>query len=174
LTRSHQFRISSFVYIAKGTTADEVISTSKRSEFFITDVLKGFSDNTGINSSSHDMMIYELMGDLDNEQSGVLIPALSVYEVESEDEEKTKKPVLKLDGYAVFKKTKLVGYTELTEALGINYILNRVEGATLNIVDSDNKAVSLEITNPSCKVIPEIKDETVKVKIKAENHIKCI
>jgi spore germination protein KC len=85
------------------------------------------------------------------------------------EDNKIKLP--KIIGTAIFKKDKMTGHLNLKETRGLLWVLNEVSSGTI-VVDSPkgSEKVSLEIFRSSSKIIPEIKNGEIFIKIKIEEE----
>ena len=77
---------------------------------------------------------------------------------------------LKINGAAMFKNDKLVGWLDEKEARGLNWVLGKVKSGVIVVKSPYNEKdlVSLEIIRASSKIIPSIENE--KIKILVEIH----
>jgi len=86
-------------------------------------------------------------------------PVLPIIEVNKE-----KHP--ELTGTAVFKNDKMVGELTKEETRGLLWVLGKVQSGIIKVNCPDSqKKISLEITDASSKIIPEIKDNKLQVKV---------
>jgi spore germination protein KC len=60
-----------------------------------------------------------------------------------------------LNGFAVFKGDKLVGYATDTTARGANWIRGKVKSGIIVVKDNDGEKISLEIIDSGVDVIPK-------------------
>ncbi|MDP4178370.1 MAG: Ger(x)C family spore germination protein [Bacillota bacterium] len=83
-----------------------------------------------------------------------------------------KKAVM-ISGTAVFKGDKLVGSMNKHEGRGLLWILGDVKSGIIEVEGSGNDKVCLEIISASSKIVPEIKNNkiTIKVNIFEEGNI---
>lgn len=83
------------------------------------------------------------------------------------------KKVAAISGTAVFKGDKLVGVMDKHEGRGLMWVLGEVKSGIIEIEDSNNYKVNLEIIHASGKIVPEINNGkiTIKVIIHEEGNI---
>lgn len=83
------------------------------------------------------------------------------------------KKIATISGTAVFKGDKLVGSMDKFEGRGLLWVLGKVKSGIIDVEDSSNNKVSIEIIRASSKIVPEIKDNkiTMKVNITEEGNI---
>ncbi|MGI6713365.1 MAG: Ger(x)C family spore germination protein [Bacillota bacterium] len=85
--------------------------------------------------------------------------------------EDNKIMIPKIIGTAIFKKDKMTGQLNQKETRGLLWVLNEVSSGTI-VVDSPkgSEKVSLEIIRSSSKIIPEIKNGEIFIKIEIEEE----
>jgi germination protein, Ger(x)C family len=89
-------------------------------------------------------------------------PIAPIIEVSKEDNKK----IAYLSETAVFKKDKMIGTLNKTETRGLLWGINKVKGGVIVVSTLDNKdKVNLEITSSKSKIIPQIKDDEIYIKI---------
>ncbi|MFZ5944672.1 MAG: Ger(x)C family spore germination C-terminal domain-containing protein [Bacillota bacterium] len=97
-------------------------------------------------------------------------PVASLVEVSGEGQEKTAR----LEGTAVFKQDKLVGFLNKEETRGLLWVLGQIKSGIIAVESpGGNGKVSLEIIRASSKITPEIKDNelSITVEIKEEGNL---
>jgi len=76
-----------------------------------------------------------------------------------------------VSGTAVFKKNKMIGEMNKVETRGLLWAIGEVETGIIVTADpGTNNKVSLQITRASSKIIPEIEDGRVRMKIKIKEE----
>lgn len=89
-------------------------------------------------------------------------PIAPIIEVSKEDNKK----IAYLSETAVFKKDKMVGTLNKTETRGLLWSINKVKNGVIVVNTEDSKdKVNLEITGSTAKIIPQIKDDQISIKI---------
>jgi spore germination protein KC len=88
-------------------------------------------------------------------------PVATMIEVSGEGENKT----VKITGTAVFKENKLVGKLDKFEGRGLLWALGEVKGTIIEVEDPNGSIVCLESIRSSGKIVPEIKDGRVIIKV---------
>jgi len=97
-------------------------------------------------------------------------PIAAMVKISSQGSEKS----LLVTGTAVFKADKLIGELNITETLGLLWIINEVKSGIIDVeCPESNGKVSLEIIRAKSKVTPEIIENKVhfKVEIEEESNI---
>ncbi len=171
LTRDFSFRESAKVYIIKGSTAEEFIRQSSTGDYFMPDKLKTISDNCNYFSGCQDLTILEFMQWLNNKYSSAIAPVLCLKSKENliSDENKPMKDI-ETDGYAIFKRLKLVTTIDKIKARGEDFLLNTIISRAINVKDSSGNMVGLDLLESKTKITPVfnkgiIKEINVKVKL---------
>ncbi|HCC07431.1 MAG TPA: hypothetical protein DEP72_04645 [Clostridiales bacterium] len=164
-TRNQDIRYTLNVMIVKGATGEEAINKIRTKDITVTETLSSLIDNAGDVSVSSKLELGEIVQMLDSEYSCVYIPYIEL--VNKIKEEEDGKEVLEpsLEGYAIFKDAKLIGYINGGTSRGANWVNNKGDTGTTIVKDSKGKDICLEIINIKSKTIPEIKDDKIKVKI---------
>ncbi|NLY43295.1 MAG: Ger(x)C family spore germination protein [Clostridiaceae bacterium] len=166
-TRDHEFRIDAKIYIVKGSTTRELIEQVNKTEYFIVDKLDNLGRNMGLLSISEEMKIPALMRFIDIHHSSTRVPCIELVRRHNDD----KRQLLDIDinGYAIFKDLKLVGFIERDISRGVNLITDNMESSIVVVKDFSGQDVSLEITQSNTEIIPHfIGDELVEVTIKTK------
>ena len=83
------------------------------------------------------------------------------------------KKVAMISDTAVFKGDKLVGRMDKHEGRGLMWVLGEVKSGIIEVNDSNNSKVDLEIIHAGSKIVPEINNNkiTIKVIIHEEGNI---
>ncbi len=154
--RDHDLRPNSEVYIIYGQAGD-ILEKSNLPGFFIADFLESLSENTEYLATSGSLQVLQLMIELDeNRIFGIAVPMLSL-DGELTKAKGTQHPLTKgvrVEGYAVIKDFKLVGYMNQSDSRGYNFIKNEGYKASIDITDRDGENVGMEIMRVRTKIIP--------------------
>lgn len=70
-----------------------------------------------------------------------------------------------LSGTAVFKKDKLIGYLNMDETRGMQWIKGKVKGGSITAYLKDNKSIALDILKSKSEVKPIVTGDTVTIQI---------
>lgn len=97
-------------------------------------------------------------------------PVMGVIELDKDYNEGTS---FKLAETAVFKKDKLIGFLDINETRGMQWIKGRVKDGTITAYSKDNSKKTFFIINASSKIKPIIENDkvTLKIIIKIESSI---
>lgn len=71
----------------------------------------------------------------------------------------------KMEGSAVFKKDKLIGYLDASETRGMQWIKGKVKTGSISVLNEANEVLTFEILSASSKVKPILKDDGILMQI---------
>lgn len=160
VSRQSEFRYNAKLYIVKGGTANSMVKKTNTTKMFIGDRLSNLEENLGLTSLASMVTLNEALTILDQTNLGVFIPYLEVAETMSA-EEKDKYDIL-LRGYAIFRGDKLLYFTSMKEARGINWMMDRVKSGIIIVKNKLGEEISLEITDNKVKVKPVIQGDEMQ------------
>jgi spore germination protein KC len=168
VSRDHQFRHNSRIYIVKGSSASSLVEDTHTSGVFIGDVLKNLENNIVGLSISSTVTLAEAMFIFDNPNVSTFIPCIEkdikiVKETQAQD-----KYYISIKGYAVFKEDKLVRYLVNKEARGINWVKNRITSGVILVKGRKGEYISLEIINSQTKIKPQITKDNLSCTIRVD------
>ncbi|KJS19998.1 MAG: hypothetical protein VR72_16215 [Clostridiaceae bacterium BRH_c20a] len=169
LSRGQALRHNARIFIVKDATAEELLAISKTGALYVPQLLNILLSSTGLMSVFGRLELIELMGRLDDEYSDVIIPALRIAQKDpiGQKKDESDEIEIRLEGYAVFKDAKLIAFADKPESMGINFITNKVKSGVVNVKDSTDREVALEIIKANTKIIPRFDGDTVSVLVKA-------
>lgn len=164
--RDPETRVNVWVLISQNS-AQEILSTNSELEKIpANDIAKLVKGHAAATSQTRAVRLRDLVPGLMSKTTASTIPFIKI----SNDGDK-KVPMI--SGTAVFKGDKLVGEMDKNEGRGLMWILGEVKSGIIEVEDSNNEKVSLEIIDASGKIIPEIKDNKIimKININEEGNI---
>ena len=168
ITRDHEPRLSMLPLIAENDSAENIIDQINTSNTVIAKKLKTITDGTGARSVSSKLELHDLIKMLDNKYASSYIPSIRlVKRIERQGEDKDKKDV-ELNGYAIIKGRRLIGYINDDTARGLNFIKNKAEDGVIILKDKNGNQISMEMLGAHTDIIPKIKDNKLEVDIKVE------
>ncbi|KZL89608.1 Ger(x)C family spore germination protein [Clostridium magnum] len=79
----------------------------------------------------------------------------------------------KLAGTGVFEKDKLIGYLDINETRGMQWIRGKVKNGNITVTTPDNSKVTFSIINGSSKIKSSIENDsvTIEITIKSQSNI---
>jgi len=161
LVRDSEPRINRSLVISKEKTAAEILRQKP-----VTNQLIGVEVGSmiALNSSklgeSADVRLYQAINLMAGDGISLILPAIKITETESGK-------TLELDGTAVFKQDKLIGYLNRSESKYLLFINDQIKGGLIvTSPKDDNDNLSLEIKTSQTKVTPVITNNTLTMNIK--------
>lgn len=147
ISRDHDVRKSSKVYIVAGKASDLVVKANSE-EYFLPDRLKSMSENVKFLSVSRSINLFDCMSSLDKKNSSLVVPTLKLIERKEDilEESKQRKQDIELVGYSIINHFKLVSFIERPISRGYNIISNSGVSGIIDVKDSSGMAVALEIS----------------------------
>ncbi|MDK2985716.1 MAG: spore germination protein [Clostridia bacterium] len=156
--RDPEIRRLVWVLVAKGN-ASEVLETKAILEKVPARNIAQLIEARAATSQASAVRLQEFLTRL---MSKTTAPIASVIEITREKKEK----IARLIGTAVFKDDKLVGYLNKSETRGLLWVIGEVKSGIIVVKSpGGNGEVSLEIIHASSKIIPEIKDNNIHIRV---------
>lgn len=172
LARDHEIRYQVNMMIAKGMSAKEVMHMESTLEDIPAMHLKEISKNSTSLSKIRELLFIDLLKDMSSVKKEVLI---GTFEHEKRGKEKRLIKNNGLEGAAVFKKDRLIGWLTPIETRAFLFTEDKVKGDILNIDNplEKNKRVSIEIIRSNGKKDIQWKNGALgaSIEIKAEGEI---
>ncbi|NME96123.1 Ger(x)C family spore germination protein [Clostridium cochlearium] len=162
-SRDHEFRLNMKVFVSRGCSAREILEQASNSNIILSDYLKSLLSNIDSNSISSEVELATLIHKFDNKFLCPYIPCISLG---SKNGVNINQFSIYLDGYAIFKNSKLIGYLIGNEARGLNWIIEKIKSGIIIVKDLNEENISLEISEASSKIIPQFSKEKLSVLIK--------
>lgn len=162
-SRDHEFRLNVNVFVTKDCNAKDILEQASNSNIVLSDYLKSLLSNVDNNSMSSKIELSNLINKFDNRFLSPYIPCISL--------EKRNNPTIsqfsiKLNGYGIFKNSKLIGYLMDKDARGLNWAIGKVKSGVIVVKDLNGDNIALEITETNSKIIPQFSNEKLSVLIK--------
>lgn len=168
--RDHEPGTSSYVLIAKDSTAAEVIGIAGGVEDIPSDYLESLIKNQKVNSKTVVVRVRDfLMAYYDKGTQPVagIVQKMKKEDPVKEDKDVKGKEELIIEGSAVFSEDKMLGFLDGTETRGLNFINNDVKSGIVVSKSPDGSGDnSIEILKAKSKNDVEIDGEEAKIKVK--------
>lgn len=164
INRDSEPRLTLDIFISKENTAEDVIKQKSISNQITSYAINKVDENDSKYLSKAPLMkLYQVNNVLSGEGEALFLPALDI-------DEKNMAP--ELDGTAVFKKDKLLGFLGSEESQYLLFIKGKVKGGLLLINEnSEAPDISLEIKDSDTKISEIITDEGPKIKIQIKTVV---
>lgn len=144
LIRDHDIRLSMLVFVTKGDRAEKLLKLGEKLNLYLPDVFKGLVENIGGLSISKEVKLSSLICTFDNPYLDAYIPYVSIINKD--------KTYVTLNGFAIFKRMKLIDFISDKTARGLNWVTGNVKSGCIVIKDKDNKDITLEIIDSDSKL----------------------
>ncbi|WP_457944637.1 Ger(x)C family spore germination protein [Caproiciproducens sp. LBM24188] len=161
--RDQELRITMIPVVSTAPTAGEMLQRQGVSSTLISlDIWKAISESKENLSESPNVQLYEAANLLDGDGCALVLATIKpIQQGELETAE--------LDGSAIFKKDKLVGYIKREDTKFFLFVRNKVQGGLLVFSpENDGQNITLEIFGSKTKITPEIQGDQVTMNINVE------
>jgi spore germination protein KC len=172
LSRDYEFRTDFYILVAKGTTAQNVLSILTPLEKIPANKLyKSIEVSEKVWAPTAAVTSDELITDLVSEGKH---PVLSGVQVKGDIETGSKLENLKAilpseklqnTGIAVFRKDKLIGWLSEEESKGYNYILNHVKSTVGQLSCPQGGIIAFEVTKSKAIIKGSVRNREPQIKI---------
>ncbi|OLS41188.1 Ger(x)C family spore germination protein [Bacillus sp. MRMR6] len=169
-TRYAEPRINSFVMFTKGK-ASEIITIIPKFENISAEEMKELAKlNVGVTVYVRDFLNMILTEGIEP-----FAPQYSLKPLEVDSKNKTKTQAI--NGLAVFKDDKLVGWMDEVETRGLLWIRDEIETGVITIKVPQEKGggnISMEISRAETKRIPILKHDEIKMRLNVTSEMSVI
>lgn len=158
LTRDPETRPNVWVLVSQGT-ANEILGVKSELEKVpANNIAKLVEGQAAATSQSIAVKLRDFVDRLTSKTTAPIAPFI---EISVEGDKKS----VAISGTAVFKKDKLAGKMDKIEGRGLLWVLGEVKSGIIEIKSPSNDRISLEIIRASGKMVPEIKNSRISMKI---------
>lgn len=160
VTRDAEPRITINPIVSKAATAAELLRQKPITDQMISmEIWRTLDQNTIALSQEPNVKLYQANNMLASDGTSLILPAAKI-------EKSQDGTNFELDGSAVFKKDKLIGFLDRYDTKYLLFIKNQIKGGLLlTSPASDGSSVALEIFESKTSVTPEITGKDVSMKI---------
>lgn len=164
--RDHESRMNVWVLISQDKAVDILGIKSELEKVPANNISKLIENQAAATSQTKAVRLRDLVIELMSKTTASTAPFIKI----SRDGDKK---VAMISGTAVFKGDKLVGKMNKREGRGLLWVLGEVKSGIIEVETSNNDKVGLEITRASSKIVPEINNNkiTIRVNINEEGNI---
>lgn len=153
VTRSVQMRTDMPLFIVRGDTAQLLVTGTGGKEYDITNALGALEENMRVDSRTWLFTCTEVMAAL-AESGAALACALTCMPAEAAVTSGGEGLAVLPAGYALLKDGALAGYIPEDTAIGVNFLINRVNGGSLVVEDGRGNPATLDITTGGSSLKP--------------------
>lgn len=160
MSRDAEVRITMDLLISKQNTAKEILAQKAITDKIVSyEIANMLANSASVLAKNPVIKIYQANNMLNGKGISLILPAV---EVEQIGETKN----LELDGTAIFKEDKLIGFLDSKESKALLFIKNMINGGLmLTNLDSDMPDITLEVFDSHTKVTPVFSGDTVLIDI---------
>ena len=158
LSKDQEVRLSSHIYLVKGSSAEEFFKNMVASDYKLGDILSSIENKNTHKTIIRYLTISELLSNKLSESGIYLIPTLklkdtsdNITQIKNVGQEESEKLTKQLEilGYGIMKESKLVDYLDESESIIYNMLINKSEGGDLDIEDDKGDVISFNINDIS-------------------------
>lgn len=167
IIRDTEIREELYVTISKEKTAKEIL----KQEMLLLQTSANYIENMLTNQKgvahAHAVKAYELVGRLEAEGGSITMPVLHLID-------NSGKKTAELDGTAIFKSDKLVGFLNTTETKYFLFIIDNLDRGLITLKEepaSQMDNITLEIYKSKTKVKPEFTDKSLTMNIQIKTDV---
>lgn len=153
LSRDLEFRKLAYVFISK-TNAEDIIRSEHEQEKIPGRAIEKLAKLTFATSKIPKIQLIDLLKNLTSKTNDSIVPGIALVQERSENSEKK---FLKLEGTAIFKKDKLIGWFDEKETRGVLWISGEVKSGIIvtPTPGDETKKSSIEIIKATSRIVPE-------------------
>lgn len=164
--RDHENRRRTYLVIAKGCRASEVLGAQGGIERESAHYLRHLVENTHSNARSVNVNVRNFL--MQYYADGIEPVAISVPSKQKKEKigDEKEKHILSTEGAAIFKEDKLIGFIDGDEALGFNIVRNELKSAVIAIPSLDGNGItSVEFNSTKAKSKVEVLNGRAKITV---------
>lgn len=164
--RDPETRVDVLVLISENSAQDILNSITELEKVPASNIVKLVKGNAAATSQTMAVTLRDIIPGFMSKTAGSIVPFIKI----SNDGSNI---VPMISGNAVLKGDKLVGEMDKKEGRGLMWVLGKVKSGIIEVEDSNNDLVSIEIIDASSKIVPEIKNNNIimRVNINEEGNI---
>ncbi|MDD3174513.1 MAG: Ger(x)C family spore germination protein [Herbinix sp.] len=159
LSRDETIKMEGLIYVIKDMSASDFINTGIENKQTIHEDLEAIKQKQQENVTRNDNTVVNMLNDMDQTLSSVLIPYLIA-----------DKSGYVIQGYTVFDQFKLKDYLDQQTSDGVNFIKNIMRSYPIYL--KDNASLLVSYTKTKLKASLKDKEITVTIKLNFETSVK--
>jgi Ger(x)C family germination protein len=156
--RDPETRMNVWILISKSTAKEILNLKSELEKVPANNIAKLVKGQATATSQTRAVMLRDLAVGLMSKTTASTLPFI---EISGDGDNKAAM----ISETAVFKGDKLIGRMDKIEGRGLMWVLGKVKSGIIEVEDSDNNKVSIEIIRSSTKMIPEINNNKIMIKV---------
>lgn len=173
VARDHELRRTMWVLVARGTAKD-ILEADVDMETIPAKSIMRMITIRGATSMAQAARVNEFLKVLSSKHTSATVSVITVSRTEPKEGDK---PTLEfhLEGSAVFKEGRLIGFLDATETRGMLWVTGKVRSGIITVPcpDDENERVALEIIRARGEIEPRVDNGKVSfiIKIKEEGNL---
>lgn len=173
LVRDHEHRLTANVMVSIGTTAKDFIETTDMTSAELTDKLDNLFNARDSLSQTKEVTMLDLTKMMDSDTTQILLPCVNKVDKSKKLEARNEVGQLdaNLNGYALFKRDKLVVIAKDKMARGINWLIDEIKSGIILANDPEGSLVSLEIIDAETKIVPSDEEMSFTIEVKFTTNV---
>lgn len=176
--RNPEMREQYNVVISKGSSAKEALELITPIETLNSKNIVNIIENTSVNyGSSSKNNLNDIFKAYLNNKMEIIIPSIETIKDNKNSDnnnnlkESDPSSEVVVSNIAVFKKEKLIGYLSEKESIGYNFITNSINRTVITDKCNNKDYFSVKLASSKTKLEPDVKNNTVKIKIKSTGSL---
>lgn len=157
-------RLRHGLIVAKDMSAAALFAKAVTTEGNFWKYLESLSKETKKSGQSSEVRLLDYVNISGSKWSDPYIPTIQVIpsvkqeNTVSKDENQNPAYLTVLSGYALFKNNRLAGYLDGRQAMGLNFVINKLKSAEITLTDIHGQPVSLEVVSSKAKMKTNFSD----------------
>lgn len=146
--------------VSKGMSAsDFLIKAAANNKELVNDLDALFKqvDQTGESSAVH---LLDYAASCECKWGQLYIPTIELIDNahynSGESGDENASPIARLSGYALFRESQLACYLDAHQAMGLNFVINKIKSAEITVTDMHGHLISLEVVKSKASIKPKL------------------
>ncbi|KLU67221.1 spore germination protein B3 precursor [Desulfosporosinus acididurans] len=155
-SRDSEFRKLTYVFITR-RKAEDIIRSDYEQEKIPAQAIEKLAKVTYAASKVPKVQLIDLLKNFASKTNDSIVPGIDIIQ---EDNKNPNEESLKLDGTAILKRDRMVGWFNEKETRGVLWVLGKVKSGIIDIATPGNesKKSGIEIIRADSNVVPELVD----------------
>lgn len=173
--RDDQLRPTSFLFIAKGVKAKDVLAINTSIEHSASSKITQMIKNAEVNYSiANAVSLVEFINSLTTPDKEAYLPGIGVYgdlekgNTVDNSQDVAPSAIIYLAPYALFKKDKMIAWLDDYTSKGVNFLLNDVKSTMINYQCDNDRYFVLDVRKAKTKIKVNTKGKVPKFTISAD------
>ncbi|MGC7871165.1 Ger(x)C family spore germination protein [Desulfosporosinus sp. SYSU MS00001] len=162
-SRDSEFRKTTYVFITR-KKAEDIIRSDYEQEKIPAQAIEKLAKVTYAASKEPKVQLIDLLKNFASKTNDSIVPGIDIIQT---DNKNPNEESLKLDGTAILKRDRMVGWFNAQETRGVLWVLGKVKSGIIDITTpgDESKKSGIEIIRANSNVVPELVDGNLKMTI---------